>query len=171
MIIVSFIGSHRPIVLRSTTHPVKPVKHLVRRYPLSGIDVFDRWITTQNWFSELSPNPTVDSLAVSLTNQLTQTIDHIFQKKKVKHHQTDKPWITPAIKLLIKDRQKAFHSQNFPLWRSLKHKVQQEITTRKKVFYRNKVQHLRKNDCRRWWKFVNKMSGKSEKKIVFLART
>ena len=52
---------------------VKPVKHLVCRYPRSGIDAFGRWITTQNWFSELSPNPTVDSLAVSLTYQLTQT--------------------------------------------------------------------------------------------------
>ena len=46
----------------------------------------------------------------------------------------------------------------------MKHKVQQEITTRKKVFYGSKVQHLRKDDCRRWWKFVNKMSGKSDKK-------
>ena len=37
----------------------------------------------------------------------------------------------PAIKKLIKDRQKVFHNNNIPLWRSLRYKVQHEITERK----------------------------------------
>ena len=147
---------------------VKTVKRLVRRYPRLGIDAFGRWITSHGWFSELGPNPTVDDLAISFTTQLTEAIDRIFPLKTLKCHQSDKPWITPAIKLLIQDRQKAFHSQNISLWRSLKYKVQQEITARKKSFYKNKVQHLRKNDhCRKWWNVVNRMSGRSEKTSHF----
>ena len=141
----------------------KPVKRLVRRYPRSGIDTFGRWITSHGWFSELGPNPTADELAVSFTTQLTEAIDRIFPLKTLRCHQSDKPWITPAIKLLIQDRQKAFHSRNTSLWRSLKYKVHQEITARKKSYYKNKIQHLRKNDCRKWWNMVNRMSGRSEK--------
>ena len=92
-----------------------------------------------------------------------QAIDRIFPPKLVKFHHSDKPWVTPAIKTLIRDRQKAFHSRNNPLWLSLRRKVQYEIRERKKSFYKNKVQHLRNTDSRRWWKMVNKMSGKPEK--------
>ena len=45
----------------------------------------------------------------------------VVNSKDEKCNRGDKPWITPAIKLLIKDRQQAFHSQNLPLWRTLRH--------------------------------------------------
>ena len=80
----------------------------------------------------------------------------------MKWHQTDKPWITPSIKKLIKDRQKAFHNHNIPLWKSLRYKIQEEIKQRKKSFYKYKVQHLKSSDSRKWWKIINKMSGKPE---------
>ena len=160
-IIQWFPLSERPV------NDVKPVKQFVRRYTRSGLDSFGRWITTRDWFSELGPNMSVDSLAESFSNQITEAIDLIFPQKSVNRHPTDKPWITPEIKLLIKDRQRAFHSNNLPLWRSLKQKVQKEITARKKKFYKNKVQHFKKNGCRMWWKLVNKMAGKFEKKSNF----
>ena len=68
---------------------------------------------------------------------------------------------------MIKDRQKAFHSGNIPAWRSLKYKVQQEKANRKKSFYKNKVQHLKHDDCRKWRNIVNKMSGRFAKPSFF----
>ena len=99
----------------------------------------------RNLFS--GPTPTADDFTAAFTSQLTGAVDRKFPLKTLKCNHSGKPWIAPAIKLLIKDRQKAFHSPNLPLWRSLRHKVQQ----RKKAYYKNKVQHLRKDDCRRWW--------------------
>ena len=52
-----------------------------------------------------------------------------------------------SIKRLVNERQRAFHSGLVPQWKILKYKVQTEITLRKKEYYRNKVQHLRKDDC------------------------
>ena len=69
-------------------------------------------------------------------------------------------WINPEIQLMIKDRQKAFHCGNVLIWQSMKCKVQKEIIARKKSFYKNKVKYLRKDDCRKWWNVVNKMSGR-----------
>ena len=74
-----------------------------------------------------------------------------------------------SIKRLINERQRAFHSGLVPQWKILKYKVQTEITLRKKEYCRNKVQHLRKDDCRKWWQIVSKMSGRSQRdgKFVF----
>jgi hypothetical protein len=142
---------------------VKSTKQLVRRYPRSGMDAFGRWASTYNWFGELEPNPTTDSLSLSFTNRLTETIHIIFPQKKVTRHRNDKPWITPTVKQLIPDRQKAFHCQNIPAWKFLKYKVQQEIKSRKTTYYKTEVKYLKKDDCQRWWKIVNTMAGKPEK--------
>jgi hypothetical protein len=81
----------------------------VRRYPRSGIEVFGRWACSKNWFDELSDNPGTDELVTSFSSQVTNALNNIFPLKTVKLHHTDKPWITPSIKQLIKDRQKAFY--------------------------------------------------------------
>ena len=138
----------------------KSVKRCIRRYPRSGIEALGRWIATHDWFGELGTNHTVDDLTSSFSSHLTEAINRIFPPITVKCHQTDKPWITPGIKKLIKDRQKAFHNHNIPVWKSLRYKVQEEIKQRKKSFYKNNVQHLKNSDSRKWWKIINKMSGK-----------
>jgi hypothetical protein len=119
------------------------------------MDAFGRWASTYDWFGKLKPNPTTDSLALSFMNCLTETIHRIFPQKKVTRHRNDKPWITPTIKQLIADRQKAFHCQNISTWKSLKYKVQQEIKSRKTTYYKTEVKHLKKDDSRRWWKILN----------------
>ncbi len=75
-----------------------------------------------------------------------------------------------SIKKLINDRQRAFHSGDVFQCRTLKYKVQTEIAVRKKEYYRTKVQHLKKDDCRQWWLVVNKLSGRSQKdtKLAFV---
>lgn len=114
------------------------------------MDALGRWLSTRNWFGDLDHNASVDNLTVSFTNQLTDATDRIFPVKSIKVHKTDKPWMTPEIKLLINHRQRAFHSGNNEAWRSLKYKVQQVITNKKRSYYKNKVQHLKKEDCRKW---------------------
>ena len=57
--------------------------------------------------------------------------------------------MTTSIKQLIKDRQSAFHRDQTTQWQRLKSKVQSEIEYRKKEFYKNKIKHLRNDDCRK----------------------
>ena len=126
-----------------------------------------RWATTNNRFGEFDSTVTVDDLTTSFTSQLVHAIYRIFPSKVAKLYRSDIPWITPAIKTLIRDRQKALHSCNIPLWLSLRCKVQKEKAERKKSFYKNNVQHLRNTDSRRSWKTIHKMSGKPNKSKSF----
>ena len=71
-------------------------------------------------------------------------IDLYFPLEQVKFHESDKPWVTPYIKALVKKRQKAFHSGNAEQWKSLRNKVKVEISKRKLNFYADKTKNLQK---------------------------
>ena len=92
----------QPTVIRQPSR-IKSPKRLVRHYPCSGIDAFGRWVTTCDWFADCSLGLSVDDLASSFTTQLTDAINRIFPVKTIKVHATEKPWITPELKLMIKD--------------------------------------------------------------------
>jgi hypothetical protein len=85
----------------------------VRRYPQSGLNSFGLWSTRNKWFSgRLGLNPSSDELASSFTNDMNTAFDHFFPVNTIKFHPTDKPWITGQIKQLIKERQRAFHTDD-----------------------------------------------------------
>ena len=62
---------------------------------------------------------------------------------------------------LIIARQQAFSCGNIDLWRHYKGKVKYAIQLKKKNFYSDKVRHLKKSDCRSWWKLITQLSGRS----------
>jgi hypothetical protein len=106
------------------------------------LDAFGRWICGANWFADVV-QPSANNLTDSLTTTLNSAIDIFFPLKSTKLHTTDKPWISHAIKSLIQKRQNAFNNNDPVLWRHYKNKVKKEITKRKKVFYEDKVKHLK----------------------------
>ena len=80
----------------------------------------------------------------------------------VKSHYSDKSWMTSSIKKLIAKRQKAYNSGDKNAWLFYRNKVKSTIALAKQNFYLNKIEHnLRNGDCRKWWSFVNTLSGRS----------
>ena len=82
-----------PIAKDSTSQEniTKPMKYLVRRYPLSQVNAFGRRLCTHNWFSDVGPSPLADEMAVSFSYHLTYAQDRFFPLKSVKCHYSDKP--------------------------------------------------------------------------------
>ena len=87
-------------------------KRFVRRFTRSACDAFGRWCSSHNWFTGNEQSAT--ELATSLTTTLCSAIDSFFPLKVVDIHNTDKLWMTPALKRLIIERQQAFHSCDRP---------------------------------------------------------
>ena len=94
--------------------------------------------------------------------------EQLIPLKSARFYHSDLTWMSVSIKKLINDRQKAFYSGNVLQKRTLKYKVQIEIALRKKEYYKNKVQHLKKDDCRKWCQVDNRMSGQSLKGTKFI---
>ena len=127
---------------------------------MSARTAFGRWCCSREWFSDAESNNSASALASSFTNELNSAFDRFFLSKVIRIHDSDKPWMTPALKKLIYQRQKAFHSGNSDLWRHCRLKVRNDIGVKKRAYYSLKVQHLKSSDSRKWWDCVNQMSGK-----------
>ncbi len=79
----------------------------------------------------------------SFMHDLTAATDAFFLTKTVQIHDTDKPWMTSSIKLLILNRQGAFRSGMNERWKHLRNKVQKTILQRKETFYRETAHSLK----------------------------
>ena len=70
--------------------------------------------------------------------------------------------MTRALKQLIVDRERVFHSSNQQLSRHYRQKTQDEILVRKRSYYSIKVQYLESSDPRKWWDSVKNIAGKKK---------
>jgi hypothetical protein len=71
------------------------------------------------------------------------------------------------LKQLIADRQKAFHCQNIPAWKSLKYKVQQEIKSRKTTYYKNRSKTFEEGRLSKVVENCKHHGGKTGEKQLF----
>ncbi|KAI8493297.1 hypothetical protein Bbelb_293010 [Branchiostoma belcheri] len=137
-----------PVVTRphnkSHSRVVRPLKD-------SDIRAFGTWITKHSW-QEVYTAQSTQEKTDAFYETLTSGIDHFFPTKTVKIHSTDKAWITPAIKRLIRKRQEAFNQQNDEAWKRLRNKVNHSIKLAKKAHYGNKVQGLKQENTSKWYK-------------------
>ena len=132
----------------------KVIKRQRRFFPQSQLAAFGRWLTSHDW-NLVSSEGSVEELVSDFTARITQAMDTFFPIQTVKLHSNDKPWMSVSIKQLIIARQQAFSCGNIDLWRHCKGKVKHAIQLKKNNFYSDKVRHLKKSDCRSWWKLIN----------------
>ncbi|KAI8513803.1 hypothetical protein Bbelb_081270 [Branchiostoma belcheri] len=137
-----------PVVTRPHS---KSHSRVVRPLKDSDIRAFGTWITKHSWQEVYTAQSTQENTD-AFYETLTSGIDHFFPTKTVKIHSTDRAWITPAIKRLIRKRQEAFNQQNDEAWKRLRNKVIHSIKLAKKAHYGNKVQGLKQENPSKWYK-------------------
>ena len=72
---------------------------------------------------------------------------------------TDKPWMTPTLKLLINERWNAFRERNFSKYHHYKQKVKLEILKAKAIW-------VKKNEEKNVWRLLQSASGKTKSQDV-----
>ena len=75
-------------------------------------------------------------------------IDKFFPLIKVANADDDKEWITPVIKQLISERQKAYLSNNTDLYKHLAEKFRQEISKAKINYNTHKAENFTNSSTR-----------------------
>ena len=80
----------------------------MRRFPVSALNAFGKWVSVHSWFAHkcAADSISVDSLTSSFSDDLCNAINIYFPAKSVKIHPTDKPWMSAEIKSLILERQR-----------------------------------------------------------------
>ena len=80
----------------------KSIKKNIRSFSMSARVAFGRWCCSREWFSDGESINSATALASSFTNELNSAVDRLFPSKVIRIHNSDKPWMTPALKKLKK---------------------------------------------------------------------
>lgn len=127
----------------------------------SSVRSFGQWMVTRNW-DNLHDGLECDTASASVDNFLAVLNDayHLhFPMVSSTRKYNDKPWITHRIKVLLKQRQRAYSCGNMSEWRFLRNKIQREIRLAKSLFYKNSIQHLKDSQPRKWHSQIQKLSN------------
>ena len=126
----------------------------MHRFTQSSCAEFGTWCSGHVWFSDVQYLDSATALVSSFTSELSLAIDLFFPTNTIKIHATDKPWMTPMLKQLIMQRQRAFHSSDRAVWLHHRDKVQREISLQKRTYYARKIQNLKNSNSRQWWNYI-----------------
>ena len=81
-------------------------------------------------------------------------------------HPCDVPWITPRIKRLMQQRNKAFYT-NKRTYKALRNQVIREIRAAKKTYYPSKIHQLKHTNISQWYTKVRDLCGIGKQTSTF----
>ena len=76
---------------------------------------------------------------------------------KITKSSTDKPWVTPSFRRLIRSRQRAFLSGDVSGYHRLRNRTQRMASTLRKKYFTAKVEQLHSCDPHQWWSKTQRM--------------
>ena len=117
----------------------------------------------QNWNQVLDARD-VDQNVDIFTQPTTSILDETVPMKRIRIHPSDKPWLTPYIKSVIKDRQRAYSKGDMEKYQQLRIQVSQLISKAKLEYYKDKVATTRTKNPAKWFKSIYSIFGTSGNK-------
>ncbi|CAH1270933.1 Hypp4516 [Branchiostoma lanceolatum] len=136
----------------------KILKKRVRPLRQSDLRAFGSWITNHQW-EEVFSAARVNDKCSAFYATLLGAVNRYFPIKTVRLHIQDKPWVTPQLKTMIKERQKAFTEDDLTKWKCLRNKINHTIRSLKKSHYKTKVKHLKSAEPKKWYKAIKDKKG------------
>ena len=138
--------------------PAKPIQRNVRMLKQENIRALGIRINLENWNAVLE-EVDVDGKVEAFNRIVTDALDNCTPWRQVRMHPADKEWITPAIKIQIRARQKAFVKGNMTKYQHLRIKVADSISNAKRIFYEKKVSETRNLNPSKYFKSIYSLCG------------
>ena len=152
-------SDHNCVFLTSSSPSCKSLNaervYTVFDYRLTHLSNFTRHLETSS-FDSVYEASDVNEKCLAFYRVFFDALSLIPQRKIV-FRSTDKPWLTPVVKLLIEDRWTAYRCKDWPRYHFSKEKVKAEIMKAKRKWSERLIKK-RKNV----WDIVNDISGKRQ---------
>ena len=120
----------------------------------SNISQFLKELDSYNWSNFYKAAIDIDDKTTILYERISKAQEHI-PCDFVEMRTTDKPWLTPKLKLLINKRFQAYRTKNWTLFNHLKLKVRKEVAKAKSAW----LQKSSSTSCG-LWKVVSEVRNK-----------
>ena len=123
--------------------------------------VLGRYLCNIDWPGLFSTDGSCEDLLKSFSQIIHTGLDLLMPLKRVRVSTNDAPWMTQHLRSLIMKRQKAFHEKgsSSPLFRFYRNLVNRERKICKFNFYKFKVENMKEENPKVWWKEVKRLCG------------
>ncbi|KAI3372130.1 hypothetical protein L3Q82_006986 [Scortum barcoo] len=152
-------------VYKTLVHRQPAVTHTVKKWSEEAEEALKDCFNTTLWdvFSD-AHGEDIDSLTHCLTDYINFCVENTVPTRTVRSFSNSKPWITPDIKALLKEKRRAFVSGNKEELKSVQRELRRMIRKGKDC-YRRKMEHqLQQNNICGVWKGLKTISGFKEPK-------
>ncbi|XP_068704712.1 uncharacterized protein [Montipora foliosa] len=118
-----------------------------------------RYLSVIDWSVLFSSSSYCQEMLNILNKVIHIGLDILMPIKRVRVNTRDAPWMTDNLKSLIIKRQKAFHEHGgeSPQYKFYRNTVNRERKSVKASFYQLKVEHMKEENPKVWWKEVKRL--------------
>ncbi|KAM9812661.1 uncharacterized protein ACBT44_011751 isoform 1-T1 [Syngnathus typhle] len=103
----------------------------------------------------------IDGLTSCVTDYINFCVDSTIPTKTVRVFANSKPWITPEIKDLLRDKRRVFKSGDRDLLKTVQRDLRKKIREGKSNYRRRMEDQLQRDDISGVWRSLNTISGRS----------
>ena len=156
-------SDHHTLLMKakSEIRKLKKIKVLRRPITKSAINTYGMWVGT-HCFSEVYNESDVNRKAEIFQSLLYEKYLEVFPEKQFVVSESDKPWITPKIKQLIREKTTVRQSSgDATSLRLLRNKIVSLCREARKSFGKSLLDPEIKKDPRKWHRLVRQIAGKT----------
>ena len=128
----------------------------VKRRPLpqSVMNAFGRWITTHDW-SAVCASHDPQSINTTLESVLRYKLDLLAPTKSCLKRVNNKPWYTPQLQQLKRERDKCFRrNDKSSEYKKLRNKLNRMCKKAKATFYNTQLGHANHSNPKKWYRHI-----------------
>ena len=156
---------YEPIAYTNINH--EKTKVFTRKFHKSAMIAFGAWLISFNW-QILINIPDVNLKVAYFFTIMWASIERFFPQIQVIAAKDDKKWITPKIKTLIADRQKAHLCGNTQKRNLLAAKVRLEIKKAKRKYNEAKAKTFSNANAKDWFQHISKIINNGKRNNIVL---
>ena len=175
-ILVTDVTDHYPIFHIAHFEKVQSVKddyYLTRKMNLKNYETFKLLISQYDW-SRVTDNDVCQNAFQLFYDNIKSIFDQAFPVKRVKKKYNNRiPWITEALKVSIKTKNRLYvraknhdTAYNKMLYANYKAEVNKLLNIQKKKYY-NDLIYLYKNNMKKTWETIKRVINKTNQKSKF----
>ena len=142
-------------------------KTIIRKFHKSSMILFGAWLISFDWSFLLNIH-NVNIKIAYFFEIMWIMIDKFFPPIKIVVAKNDKEWITPKIKCLIAERQKAHHSGKKVVRDQLAKKIKIEIKKAKHKYNEFKAKTFTNTNAKEWYQHISKIINNGKRNNLVL---
>ena len=137
----------------------KPVVRTTRVWNPESVDSLNGCFECTDWGVFLDEGSSLDEAADVISSYISFCVDLVLDLKEVKVYPNSRPWVSPDLRILLKERQSALRENNRPQMKLIQKRIDAKIKAEKKKYSDKLEDNFYQGNSRQCWQSMSVITG------------